>query len=306
MISPTEVIQVNTIKDIMSPAPIIIPADADVDEVERIFVQNRITTAPVIYGFDQILGVLSDFKLVKIFLRRASLMKSTNQKQYVVGYFSDEFDPVVTIDQDAPIADVFKLIIQSSNHRVFATNNGKLCGVLSPKDLLPYLSGDRKNSSEQKSESKIQQVLTELQQTKDKLLSFTEFFDLAPYPMHSAGFDGKILMANRMMHSILGYAPGELVNKSVFDIYPYMYTKEIEKSLEIIRTVGYNPVISTMLVKKDRSTLKADVATVLRRDENGIPHSTISVTRVTENINLMDFLRHAARDIDRVAAARKA
>ena len=289
----------NIIKDIMSPAPIIIPADADVDNVEQTFVQNRITTAPVIYGFDQILGVLSDFKLVKIFLRRASLMKTNGPKQYVVGYFSDEFDPVVTIDENAPIADAFKLIIQSPNHRVFATANGKLSGVLSPKDLLPYLSGERKALNERRSESKIQQVLSELQEVKEQLQSFTEFFDLAPYPMHSATFDGTIIMANRMLHSILGYAPGELVGKSVFDIYPYMFVKEIEKSLEVIRTVGYNPVISTMLVKRDRSTLKADVATVLRRDEHGIPHSTISVTRVTEKINLMDFLRFAAREVDK-------
>ncbi|RMH22217.1 MAG: PAS domain S-box protein [Acidobacteria bacterium] len=49
--------------------------------------------------------------------------------------------------------------------------------------------------------------------------SYKSFFDDAPLACFSIGVDGRILLANRRAHELLGYPPGELIGRPVIELY---------------------------------------------------------------------------------------
>jgi len=270
---------------------------ATLEEAEKVFVQNKITAIPVLDLKSNIIGVLTDFILVKMFLRRASL-KSANKSGLNLQFFSDELDPVVTIEDTEPITNAFTLMVQSPNHRLFATKDGKLSGALSPKDIIPFLAGDDRPKAGppqdmQDAQRRIQELLGELEAERTILKNYSDFFGNAPFMMHSVDFNGKILMANKMIHIVLGYEPGELVGKHFAEIYPFQLRNQVQEALFMIKTTGYNPLVASMMVRKDNSLIKVDVASMLRK-ENGVPVSTISVSRPSELGNMLDYLRMAS------------
>lgn len=288
----------STINKFMSPAPLTISMSATLEQAEKIFVENRITALPVVDTKDNIIGVLTDFILVKMFLRRAK-MKTANRSGLNIQFFEDELDPVMTLEETEPLTNAFQLMVQSPNHRVFATQNGKLSGALSPKDIIPFLAGDTERPMAGPSkdlieaQQRINDLIKQLEIERGLTRNYADFFDNAPFMMHAVDFSGKIVMANKMIHMVLGYEPGELVGLSFTDIYPQNLRNQVQEALFLIKSTGYNPLVASMMVRKDKSLVKVDVASMLRR-ENGVPVSTISVSRPSELGNMLDYLRMAS------------
>lgn len=286
----------STIKKFMSPAPITISTYATLEYAEKIFAENRFTAIPVVDQREIIVGVLTDFILVKLFLHRASI-KSANKSGLNLLYFQDKLDPIATIEEDEPITSAFKVMSQSPNHRVFVTKDGKLSGALSPKDVIPLLAGGEARSPKSsndivEAQKKINELLAELENERSQLRNYANFFDNAPVMMHSVDFKGNIVMANKMLHTMLGYDPNEIIELPYVEMYPYQLRNQVEKSLDLIKSTGYIPLVSSMMVKKDKSLLKVEMASMLRK-ENGIPVTTISVSRPSESSNILDYLRLA-------------
>jgi PAS domain S-box-containing protein len=278
----------------MTAEPVTMKIDMSLETVEEIFIKKRITVAPVLDIWSQVLGVISDFTLVKMFLKRAS-KKDANAN---LGNFLDYLEPVVLVDENQPMIAAFKLMLQSPNHRVFATRNGKISGVLSPKDMLPYLVGEKthhKSAHEEQQELRlrIETLLQELSASKKQLISYKNFFNDSPFMMHSSDFDGNILMANKIMHYTLGYHPGELVGEPISKIYSHQNHQDAANGLEMIKTHGFHPPVSTLMVKKNMEILKVDVASMAKRDENEKPIGTITISQLTEGRQMMDILREA-------------
>lgn len=280
----------------MSAAPITISIYATLELAEKIFAENRFTALPVVDQRESIVGVLTDFILVKLFLHRASI-KSANKSGLNLLYFQDKLDPIATIEEDEPITNAFKVMSQSPNHRVFVTKEGKLSGALSPKDVIPLLAGGEARAPQHSSDmteaqKRINELLSELESERLQHRNYSSFFDNAPVMMHAVDFNGNLVMANKMLHTMLGYEPNEIIGLPYMELYPYQLRNQVEQSLYLIKTTGYNPLISTMMVKKDKSLLKVEMASMLRK-ENGIPVTTISVSRPSELSNILDYLRLA-------------
>ena len=283
----------------MSPTPVTIGLRASLEEAEKILLEKHITAAPVLDQKGQIAGVLTDYNLVKMFLRRASL-RSANSSGFNLLYFHDELDPVVTIDENEPIANAFRLIIQSPNHRIFAVSNGTLSGALSPKDIIPFLAGDSTHRRKyfddfNQAEKKIEELLAQLETMQTISRDYEDFFESAPFMMHAVDFKGQIIMANKMAHVVLGFEPKELIGLSLNSLYPHQLQNQVRESLYLIKSTGYNPLVSSMMVRKDTSLVKVDIASMLRRDADGVPLSTVSVSRPTEYVNMLDYLRMASK-----------
>ena len=284
----------------MSPAPFTISLRATLEEAESILVEKHITAAPVLDQKGQIAGVLTDYNLVKMFLRRASL-KSANSSGFNLLFFHDELDPVVTINENEPITNAFKLIIQSPNHRVFAVSaEGGLSGALSPKDIIPFLAGDTAKPKKffdeiTQAQKKIEELLAQLETAHTASRDYEDFFENAPFMMHAVDFKGNIVMANKMAHVVLGFEPKELIGLSLSTLYPYQLQNQVRESLYLIKSTGYNPLVSSMMVRKDTSLIKVDIASMLRRDSKGTPLSTVTVSRPTEHVNMLDYLRMASK-----------
>lgn len=282
------------VKKFMTPNPITIQFDTELTEVEQTFIKNRITVAPVVDSWSRVLGVVSDFNLVKMFLKRAS----TKEKNIIIGRYLDYLEPVILIDENETMVEAFKLMLKSPNHRVFATCNGKLSGVLSPKDMLPFLVGDltHHNSAleeEKELRERIETLLVELSASKQQLVSYKNFFNDSPFMMHACDFDGKIIMANKIMHFTLGYDPDELIGEPIFKIYAHQFHQEVKSGLDIIRYHGFHRPVSTLMVKKNSEAVKVELASMAKRDENDKPVGTITISQLSEGGQMMDALREA-------------
>lgn len=285
----------STVKNLMSTSPVLLNDGLTLDEAEAIFAENHLTAAPVLAADNKVCGVITDFHLVKFLLKRVQ-----DQKRNLVRDYIDELDPVILIREDDPITNAFRLMIQSPNHRVFATTEeGIISGALSPKDLIPFLAGDSKKRLSAKAEltnaqNKIQKLVEELLATKHDLVEYQKFFDNSPFMMHSIDTDGNIVMANHMLHLVLEYPYPELIGKHVTTLYPYQNHKEAAEGLNRIMASGFHPLVSTLMVKKDSSLVKVDLASTVKSDENGLAIGTITIAKLSDSQNMLETLKKAA------------
>jgi PAS domain S-box-containing protein len=287
--------KIAVVEDFMSRNPIQVRLDMDLDLVGHLFTSNRLTAAPVIDSLNRILGVITDFMLVKMFIR-----KSIDKKDGTLQSYIKELDPILTISPKESLQDAFKMMLQSPNHRIFVIENNTLIGALSPKDLVPYLCGNKFNKKSINEElalalKQIQKLSSELAYTRKNLVSYQRFFDENPFMMHSLDWDGAVVMANKMLHFTLGYNFSELLGKKITDLYSHQNHKEAVTGLDTIKNIGFHGPISTLMVKKDKSILKVDVASMIRRDEGGNAIGTISISRLSDSSNMMEILSQASQ-----------
>ncbi len=279
------------VKDFMSHPLVSVQADFVLEQAERVFHQHRLTAAPVLIDKKNVIGVITDFQLLKCFLIRNSSPLRAKLKDY-----EEELDPVFLVDENEEISHVFKLMIQSPNHRIFATSQDKLVGALSPKDILPYLAGDVaiERHTEHKdliaAKIRIKELLSELALTKEQLDRYQQTFVSSPFMIHSADLQGKIVMANPMLHQILGYKENELVGKSITDIYPPQNHQEALAGLTRVKNEGFHPLINTLMVRKNKELLQIDLASSAKLDANGEVVGTITIGRISNSSKMIEAL----------------
>lgn len=283
------------VKAFMSHVLFVLEEDTSLGEAAQFFASHKLTTVPVVAKNGDILGVLSDFHLLRGLLRCKQEGKDGTSK---LGDIKDEFDPVVKIHENDSIVNAFRLMIQSPNHRIYTVNNNKLTGALSPKDLLTYMGGGKDkdpSTAEPTKQYQLETILRELSETRRLLSDYQQMFHDAPYLMHSLDLNGKIVAANRMLHYVLGYGDGELVGKSLRLLYPPENVKSALEGLETVKSLGFHPIVNVSMMKKDGSTVRVDIATTLRKDEGGHPEATITVGRLSDSHRMVNFLQRASQ-----------
>jgi len=272
-------------------------------KVAEFFASHKLTTIPVVSHAGEIIGVLSDFQLLRFLLRdKGEGRKST------IGDYWEELDPVVTIEENDSIVNAFRLMIQSPNHRIYTIRDGQLTGALSPKDFLLYMAGGR-NKSEQVIDTNVQKqiesILKELYNTRKLLSDFQSMFNDSPYLMHSVDMNGKILAANRMIHFVLGYNEGELVGKSLRQLYPPENHKSAMEGLKTVSALGFHPLVNATMMKKDGSIVRVDIASTLKKDAKGNAEATITVGKLSDSYRMVNYLQRAAQMKPASARVRK-
>ncbi len=270
-------------------------------DTAQFFASQKLTTVPVLNKKGEIVGVLTDFQLLRFLLRSKGTAKETT-----IAAFGDELDPVVTIHEKESIVNAFRLMIQSPNHRIYAVHDHKLTGALSPKDLLLYMAGVNKDSSQNIDDivqKQIESILRELHDTRRMLSDYQQMYHDAPYLMHSLDLTGTIVAANRMLHFVLGYEDGELIGKSIRELYPPENHKKALKGLDTVRALGFHPLVNVTMVKKDGDVIRADIATTLKKNSKGEAEGTITVGRLSDSYRMLDFLQKAASEHAKASAA---
>jgi PAS domain S-box-containing protein len=273
--------------------------DLSLADSARFFASHKLTTVPVLKKNGEILGVLTDFQLLRFLLRAKG-----EASELQLHLYHDELDPVVTIAQDETIVNAFRLMIQSPNHRIYAVDGMKLTGALSPKDLLLYMAGVKENSGQVVDDivhKQIESILRELHDTRRMLSDYQTMFHDAPYLMHSVDMNGTIIAANRMLHFVLGYEDGELIGKSMKMLYPPENHKKAMKGLDTVKALGFHPLINVVMVKKDGDVVRADIATTLKKDLKGGPEGTITVGRLSDSYRMLNYLQKAVHESAKVS-----
>ncbi|MGE3756160.1 MAG: CBS domain-containing protein [Pseudobdellovibrionaceae bacterium] len=296
--------QINSqVKDFMSSPIVFINAEHILEQAEKIFHDNNLSTAPVLVDKKKVLGVITDFQLMKFFL-----MRNSNPSRARIKDYAEDLDPVFLIDENEPISNAFKQMVQSPNHRIYVTSNNALTGALSPKDILPFMAGeeaiDRHWEKQDliKARIQIKVLLTELSKTQDQLAQYEQAFTSSPYMIHSVNLDGQIVMANRMIHSVLGYTEGELIGKNITDLYSSQFHQQARDGITRVKVTGFHPMINTLMAKKSKELIQVDIATAARTGPDGEVVGTITIGRISDSGKMLEALAtigRAIREADR-------
>lgn len=226
-------------KNVMNRATPVISFSSTVPEAIEFLRQQPKGFAVVQAASDRFHGVLTEGQMMRIYLRY-----SAHPEQDALIFYRDLFEPVQLVHEDEYFPEIVKKLVTASGHRVFVMNSkSDVVGFITAKDILPYFSlkGDGKAASEPKQYEKL---------TSDLYL-YESFFAKSPFLMHSVNREGVIQMANEMLHSVLGYEFGELVGRTIFDLYPQSAHSKAEAGLKTILSQGFHSVVqSEMLTKK--------------------------------------------------------
>ena len=137
-----------------------VPFDMDLRNLAKLFIDKKITGAPVVDGMGELIGVISESDLVAYTLTRDDelVMDSTFYESARIeahripkGYqiedvntreVSEIMTPVVhSVTEEAPLEDVARLMMDNHIHRVIVRRGKKPVGVISALDLLRAFAG---------------------------------------------------------------------------------------------------------------------------------------------------------------------
>lgn len=280
-----------TAADLMTPNPKMVGSGESLQDVIKLFLDQGITSSPVINPVGEILGALTELGLVKAYM----LHKLKLQKNDRVGHHIDLLDPISYVDIDTPVSETLRAMLASSTHRLLVKSGKKIVGIISPKDLMRGMLGEAnpmQNLREKlkETETQLRESLSTVKNLKENLKVYQRVFHETPYMMHAVDRNGKILMANKREHDALGYNNGELVGKTIFDIYSPAMHKEAQQGLEKIIETGRQNITYTSMIKKDGSTIRCDIISSAIVDSQGKFVSTISALRPIDAEELLRSL----------------
>ncbi len=281
-----------TVKQFMSQVLLVCEDKMPLTEAAQFMTSHKLTTVPVVNAAGDVIGVLTDFYLLRGLLR---MRQEPSIK--TLADIKEEMDPVVTVHENDSIVEAFRLMIQSPNHRIYAVHNDKLAGAVSPKDLLLYMAGVKgKNNQVIDSlvQKQIESILKELHDTRRLLSDYQQMFNDSPYLMHSVDMDGKIIAANRMIHFVLGYEEGELLGRTIRHLYPPENYRKALEGLDTVKKLGFHPMVNVTMMKKDGDMVRVDIASTARKDEKGQAEGTITVGRLSDSYRMLNFLQRAS------------
>jgi PAS domain S-box-containing protein len=288
-----------TAKDLMTEKPMHVQSGASIMEATDFFLEKEVTSAPVINPLGELLGVLTDLGLVKSFL----LQHASISKHDKIAHHLEVLEKAEFVSEETAVLDVVKAMIKAKAHRVLVVNDkGKLTGIVSPTDILLFLKGQQKKSHSLKeqlkdSEEHVEKLKGEVSDLRDNLDRYQGLFSETPYMMHSIDENAKIIMANKKIHQVLGFEPGELVGKTLFDIYPKTVQHEALAGLKKIQKEGFHHLTYTSMKKKSGELVRVDIVSSSLHDHYGKFLSTISVAREIDSEALLRALHGVFRKI---------
>lgn len=227
-------------------------------------------------------GVLTEGNLVRIFIR-----SQAQSEDAPLILFRDYFEPMQLIQEQEEFPEIVKKIMTAVGNRVFVIDDkGSISGYISAKDILPSFLKMGVHGSEQRSVTPPTKNKAPMEALKSELFLYESFFEKSPFMMHSVNPDGEIQMANEMLHAVLGYDYGELIGKTIFDLYPKANHKKAEAGIKTILNKGFHSVVQAEMLTKTNQVLDVELASRALTDEKGKPVGTITVSRPLK----MDFL----------------
>ena len=279
-------------KDIMTANPIFIPSGADLKEAVHLFFSRDLHAAPVVNPLGETLGFMGELGLLKSVLKHHFEKERTNR----IAHHSELFDEPTYVNEDDSLGDVIRCMIKAATHRVLVQNKKKqLVGIISPKDVLRFVTGETARSTDLKDQleksrtelSAMSKQITGLQETVDR---YKKLVEESPYMLHSVDANGRIVMANKKIHEVLGYNPGELVGRSLSDLYPESVRGEAYHGLTIIMEKGYHQTTYTTMLRKNGEKVRVDLASGALKDSHGTFLGTITISREVDSDLLLRAL----------------
>lgn len=270
-----------TASDLMTKNPIKIQSGWSLKEALDCFIQNHLHFSPVVTPLNEVLGLLSDYELVKAairnFLEPGRQSKVNDLKKVLI---KPDY-----IQEDASLHEIVKHIGKAPSHRLLVLNkNKKLTGIISPKDVLLLLGGEEKKTEDliaelERTRNQADELSEKIEDLEESLEVYQHLFKNSPYMMHSIGPDATIRMVNEKMMNTLGYEEQELIGKPLSMIYPKSVVHEALAGLEEIKEKGHHNTLYTSMQKKNGEKIRIDIGSSALRNNSGDFLGTISISR---------------------------
>lgn len=123
--------ETTTARDIMSTELITLRENATLEEAVKVLINNRITGLPVVDGAGKMIGVLSEYDIIR------QVGEATEPPP---GVFQDRIEfskNPVSLPPDAPIETIIDHFVQASFRRIpIVDSNGCLIGIITRRDLM--------------------------------------------------------------------------------------------------------------------------------------------------------------------------
>lgn len=269
-----------TVREIMSPVPAVLQTERTLEEARDFLRERKATAAPVVTAAGFPLGVVTQFQLLKCFLKRSQTSPDKNQ----IGNYLTELEGAVTISEQETVTSAFRALLSAPGRRVFVLGaDGKISGFVEAENFY-MIFGDSAPPTKKrlKSDGSLAEIALE-----------ERLFGGASCTLHALDFRGRILAANRFIHDLLGYESGELVGKTVKDLYAPPEQEDVMKGLLVLRDTGFASPGNSAFIKKDQTLVKVDLATLVIYD-GGTPVCTVTSGVVSEAPVMLDVLRKIA------------
>lgn len=287
-------------KDLMTSSLFSIQSGCPLSKVVADFAQHDVTCAPVVTPMGELLGVVTDMNLVQAFLRHRLNRDNTDKMIHHKEVIQDAF----FVHEKDSISEVIKTMIRSPYRRVLVKNNmGNLTGIISPKDILHFLTGEQHKSQRlelelEEYQKKVSELTHQLEDITYIMEKYKNLYDDSPTMMHSVDSEGKIVMANKKMHQVLRYEPEEMIGKHFLSIYAKpVHSMAIQGLGEIMNQAVTKSTYTTM-VTKDGNKLRIDITSSALRDRYGKFIGTISASRVVDSDTLLRALHGVFKSQD--------
>lgn len=131
-----------SIKQIMTPNPVTLKVTNSLYDVVKIFKKYSFAHLPVIDADDNLVGIISK---TDVYRRALDLSQQTTGKSYSLKVLQSSttadvmtLDPV-TVNPDSSIDDAIEILVEKEFHALPVTENGKIVGIVSLKDLLEHV-----------------------------------------------------------------------------------------------------------------------------------------------------------------------
>lgn len=158
-----------TAKDVMSRDPVVVRDDFTAAEVVELFRDHEISGAPVEDRQGRLVGVISLADIARAGSEDSTIAYDRSTPGYFLRDWEEEYNPedlrrlhlegagprvrdvmtpsLFTVGEDAPVADVARLMVTSHLHRVLVTREGEgphggVVGIISSLDLLELLAAE--------------------------------------------------------------------------------------------------------------------------------------------------------------------
>lgn len=280
-------------RELMTANPITIPSFKTLKEGLDTLFDLGISSVPVVDNFGEPLGLLSEFALVRAYLKfHNSEDKSKNQ----IFHFKELLEPISIIQETLSVSDTIKSVFANSFHRVLVKNgSGKLVGVVSPKDILKVLSGDQNHLSQLEVElnttkADLRKLAGQLKDNEEITLRYHSYLEEAPFNFHSLNEEGKVIFANRSLRETLGYTSDELIGMPLDALYtPDQVDKAREGLKSIMKSGTHLPIITTFRCK-DGTSLRVEALSSALIGSEGQFIATVTMSRRMASDNMLRAL----------------
>ncbi len=123
---------------IMQKELITVRPDTPIQEAIKLMVDFKITGIPVVEGDNRLVGVVSEKDVLKL------LYNAQDKTRHVCDFMTDA---VRSFEADNTIMEICQCLINNNFRRIPITDDGKLVGVISRKDVIRFILKLRKKET---------------------------------------------------------------------------------------------------------------------------------------------------------------